>query len=523
MLEEKYKRQQLALLINQCLIILFLLYEYIYGNEIKNAETMQMLIIMVIVYETIYIGKMNVKCNSMMKQFQALLILITWYFLLSLDSSRYIEGMFPLMIAITFYFMLCFILLFFFQGTSYKYKKLTDIVLLVNCVINLAAKFIGNRLFNLLLLYQISAGILVCCGLFIVHYKRLLFVIKSGWSNLRFSLLVCISVFAIYICVFGREKEYIDNFGAYLLIFIALVVVHCIMFNQGEKRRNILILSGKNKVILTAAIGGAGMTMAVVLAQSMVSLFILIHCIFLCYLAVHFIIVTSGEGGLIYSQELLERYQISIKQVKKEEALKKEFSDFLHDNVLQDILAINNLIKKADDEGTRLVISQTLEQLNYMIRAEMNNYHPQLLNSLTLKENFDNLIRLLLEKFSADDVLIDFECDDTFFLVEPYNIILYRIIKELLTNALKHSCCSHIYLGLIQKKEMVKLVIKDNGLGFDREKSIGNGHSGITSIEEQLAFLNGHMEIISEERRGTTIYIHFIMRGEESYAYFINR
>lgn len=263
---------------------------------------------------------------------------------------------------------------------------------------------------------------------------------------------------------------------------------------------------------------------AFIFARTIVAAFILGHYFLLCHIIFNFIMLDDAENDNLFSnQKLFERYQMSIKQIKKEEALKRDFSNFLHDDILQDVLSVKNLVYKAEDENVKVVIAQTLEKLNCLIREQMNTYHPQILKSLTLKKNLESLIHSLLEVFSTNMVNVKFECDDKFFLVDPYHIVLYRMFKELLTNALKHSNCTQINIKLFQKGEKVTLFIQDDGIGITDMKLDNERHNGLKSIQEQLEFINGRLVVESEKQKGTKILLRFVMKGEESYAYFIDR
>lgn len=92
------------------------------------------------------------------------------------------------------------------------------------------------------------------------------------------------------------------------------------------------------------------------------------------------------------------------------------------------------MLCKAEQPEIRRLLLDTLTELNASIRFQMQTYHPNLVKSLTLKENIQNLLDSMEENHSANICL---DCDKDVFLVEPYNVLIYRMIKELVTNALK--------------------------------------------------------------------------------------
>ena len=60
----------------------------------------------------------------------------------------------------------------------------------------------------------------------------------------------------------------------------------------------------------------------------------------------------------------------------------------------------------------------------------MQDYHPTLLPKLTIKENYQNLLDGISQSFPNRNICVSFDCSDSLFLVEPYNIFVYRLLKD---------------------------------------------------------------------------------------------
>jgi signal transduction histidine kinase len=77
---------------------------------------------------------------------------------------------------------------------------------------------------------------------------------------------------------------------------------------------------------------------------------------------------------------------------------------------------------------------------------------------------------------------------------------IYRIAQEALSNALKHSQAARIAVELGAEDGRVKLVIADDGIGFDpTDTQIRSTKLGITSMEERAHALGGELRIDSDE------------------------
>ncbi|WP_222428662.1 ATP-binding protein [Lutibacter sp. Hel_I_33_5] len=82
----------------------------------------------------------------------------------------------------------------------------------------------------------------------------------------------------------------------------------------------------------------------------------------------------------------------------------------------------------------------------------------------------------------------------------------YRIISELTTNAIKYSKASKIIIEINNNENYFYLVVKDDGIGFDK-KLIKKNSLGIKSIENRVLQMNGKINIDSKINKGTFIKI----------------
>lgn len=84
---------------------------------------------------------------------------------------------------------------------------------------------------------------------------------------------------------------------------------------------------------------------------------------------------------------------------------------------------------------------------------------------------------------------------------------LYRTVQEALNNVVKHAEATHAAIRLTRFGRRVKLVVHDNGHGFDivREKSAAG--IGLLGMRERIALIGGDIEVDSSVERGTTITV----------------
>ena len=82
---------------------------------------------------------------------------------------------------------------------------------------------------------------------------------------------------------------------------------------------------------------------------------------------------------------------------------------------------------------------------------------------------------------------------------------IYRIVQELVTNAVKHANASHILLQCSLENNYLLIEAEDNGKGFDPVKI--NRNMGLDNLESRLKTMSGSMKIDSKTNEGTHIII----------------
>lgn len=219
------------------------------------------------------------------------------------------------------------------------------------------------------------------------------------------------------------------------------------------------------------------------------------------------------------------KYHAALAQLQQEEQLNLEFANFLHDNILQDLLSVKNMMHKSAKPEIQKIITETLDNMNTYIREQMQDCHPVLLQKLTIKENYQNLLAYIAQSFPERTVNIVFDCPDSLFLVPPYDILIYRLLKELVTNVYKHSTGENAWVTLTQNNGTIALCVKDNGnADADSLSAIDfSRHRGLTLSTDRVHNMDGTIKITSNFPHGICVCISLPMKGDVSYQYFISR
>ena len=159
-------------------------------------------------------------------------------------------------------------------------------------------------------------------------------------------------------------------------------------------------------------------------------------------------------------------------------------------------------------EQDAFLYSKSIEQLDSAIsemRRVAHNMMPETLLKFGLLQavedycesiNDSNLIHITFKNFGLDERI-----------ESSTEVILYRIIQELVNNAIKHSKAQHLFIQLIKNDSQLTLTVEDNGIGFDIKEIQQLKGFGINSIQSRVDYLNGNLEIDTSKNIGTTFNI----------------
>lgn len=94
-------------------------------------------------------------------------------------------------------------------------------------------------------------------------------------------------------------------------------------------------------------------------------------------------------------------------------------------------------------------------------------------------------------------------------------VMIYRMVQELINNAVKHSGASNILVQIIRhSNRQLNITVEDNGKGFIPEQ-IKQNAAGLRSVKSRVEYLNGKMDLQSEPGKGTSVYIECDLKEDE--------
>ena len=515
---------KLLLFINFILLILYMGMEINIQMPCSMSKTVSVFLSSLMLIDAAYVSSCNIRDNKAISLFCGLLVLDSWYISLSVSDNAITNIAFYALSPVIWCIFIHFILMFLFQGSGYKFKKAANLCLTGTCICSLIGILISDNLFALLYGIQFLASWL--CFIFVAayHRKRAAFVLKAEWKCILLSLVVVIILFIAYCLTTRGIKGNLSNFGVYIPVLLFSISIHGIILKEHRSFPLSAIFSSfQLMLILLFGIiicGLITMTLGIGWLSFLLMLDAMFAFIYVCNIILDFNL-RQGSGNMVMES----KYNAALAQLQQEEQINLEFSNFLHDNILQDLLSIKNMMHKSTSPDIQKIITQTLDNMNIYIREQMQNYHPVLLSKLTIKENYQNLLAYIAQLFPERHVSIVFDCSDSLFLVPPYDIFIYRLLKELVTNVYKHSTGEKAWITLTQDHGMIVLCVKDNGSADTDSLTYvdSSKHRGLALSTDRVHSMDGTVSITQNFPHGICVCINLPMKGDASYQYFISR
>lgn len=198
--------------------------------------------------------------------------------------------------------------------------------------------------------------------------------------------------------------------------------------------------------------------------------------------------------------------------IQAQEAERQRLSRQMHDGPAQ---ALSNFILqteiamrlfdidqvKARDELSLLKVSAT--STFQKVRDFIFELRPMMLDDLGLTPTIKRYLDAFKEQ-SALDIRLSITGMER--RLESYQeVMIFRAIQELLNNAIRHSQASQVKVQLDMGNSDVKVMVSDNGKGFNVESLQERGSMGLKVIRERAEMLGGFMQVDSVIGQGTRV------------------
>jgi two-component system NarL family sensor kinase len=226
------------------------------------------------------------------------------------------------------------------------------------------------------------------------------------------------------------------------------------------------------------------------------------------------VFVVFYQKRMIQEQVVRQQLELDYQQRMMEAALesqeneRRRLSAELHDSIgamLSTVrVGITTLAKQIPDP-------QLMDQSKQMIDETINSVRRisrDLMPSTLEKFGLSQALRELCDRFQAtSQIPIEYEEDKEIEgVLQKDQLMIYRIVQELINNSLKHAQATLIHVA-VNSASPLEIIVSDNGVGFDphiarNSKNHGSG-LGLFNIENRARLINAKVDFVKNYPTGT--------------------
>jgi signal transduction histidine kinase/ligand-binding sensor domain-containing protein len=184
----------------------------------------------------------------------------------------------------------------------------------------------------------------------------------------------------------------------------------------------------------------------------------------------------------------------------------------LHDTLLQGVLSVSMQLHVAvdqlpDDSPARTTMNRVLQLMGQVIDEGRNTLRG-LRSSIESAHDLKNSFSRIPQELGKQEVDFRVVVEGAALPLRPaVRDEVYRIGREALVNALRHSGAGKIDLHLEYAANQLRILVQDDGCGIDPQvlQSSRNGHRGLSGMRERAERIGGKLRVLSCTGGGTEV------------------
>jgi len=215
------------------------------------------------------------------------------------------------------------------------------------------------------------------------------------------------------------------------------------------------------------------------------------------------------EKEIRETELLAQQFALSKEIIDIQELERRRIGQDIHDSIGGLLATLKIYLEKLsiDNFNTHLEKSKNIaDHCMQEIRTVIDNLVPQNIHLHGICRAFELFIAYFKESASAKIIFYHQLFSE---LSISSQIVIYRILTELVNNSNKHADASEINISVIEENNELQILCEDNGKGFNPAMKT-KGH-GLKNINNRVKFLHGLMHVESSHQ-GTTVIIHIPLK-----------
>ena len=246
--------------------------------------------------------------------------------------------------------------------------------------------------------------------------------------------------------------------------------------------------------------------------------FLLAALIIVALLLLTYFIIAKNRKRTAQQNEVLHQQQLKQKESEQQllvfnamldgqEKERTRLSRDLHDGLGGTLSGIKLHLQSHADKAGNAELQPIINQMGDAVKELRRIAHNTMPENL-LRFGLQSAVTDLCQNLQTSDTSISFYATNlSANLSQQEQLTIYRIIQELLGNALKYANATEILVQCIQNENNFSITVEDNGKGFDADKPLDQTGMGLFNVQNRTRYLKGTMDIQSDKAVGTTINI----------------
>ena len=207
-----------------------------------------------------------------------------------------------------------------------------------------------------------------------------------------------------------------------------------------------------------------------------------------------------------------------------EDAQRRQLAHDIHDALGQNLsllrIDLESIARDLPDQGSadglRSRVSAEVQMIDSLIQQTRTltfDLYPPMLDDLGLAAALEGYADEFTQRTKADVTFSQVGTPHESYLAKPVSHYLFRSVRELMANAVRHGHAKEIVISLHWQTEGMRLTVDDDGSGLD-ETSAADLKSGsprrglgLAGIRQRLNAMGGEMQVESRENQGTRVIL----------------
>lgn len=217
------------------------------------------------------------------------------------------------------------------------------------------------------------------------------------------------------------------------------------------------------------------------------------------------------EGQLTSERDQVRQYAQALDRADEE--ARRQTASELHERIGQTLAGQNLLLSTARLQATEVPVQATIDKVLSSsrdalteIRTMIQNLSPPELSGASLSQ----ILEWLTELFgSRHDFAVTWTVTGSGELPPEQRMLVYRIMRELLFNAFRHSRVDRAVVGILLGHDAIQIEVADEGVGFAPEAlEKGTGEAfGLTRVAERVRAAGGSFRVVSNAGAGCRVQV----------------